>query len=245
MEILILGHTGLLGSMVKLYFEYENIKFEDLPSNLRWGDDSFKNYIQSKKFDFIINCIGSIPQRTKNFEVNYELPIWLDKHTSSKIIHPGTDCEMDDDEYGISKRNARDFIVNKSNKTKIIKTSIIGIEPNSNYSLMSWFLSNKDNDEIKGFTKQMWNGNTTLTWAKFCLDLINNWDNYEKETVLYSNCISKYEILNNINIIFNRDIKIIPYDSISIDKCLVGNIKTEDIFIQIKELKDFIYESKN
>ena len=245
MEILILGHTGLLGSMVKLYFEYENIKFEVLPSNLRWGDDSFKNYIQSKKFDFIINCIGSIPQRTKNFEVNYELPIWLDKHTSSKIIHPGTDCEMDDDEYGISKRNARDFIVNKSNKTKIIKTSIIGIEPNSNYSLMSWFLSNKDNDEIKGFTKQMWNGNTTLTWAKFCLDLINNWDNYEKETVLYSNCISKYEILNNINIIFNRDIKIIPYDSISIDKCLVGNIKTEDIFIQIKELKDFIYESKN
>ena len=231
--------------MVKLYFEYENIKFEVLPSNLRWGDDSFKNYIQSKKFDFIINCIGSIPQRTKNFEVNYELPIWLDKHTSSKIIHPGTDCEMDDDEYGISKRNARDFIVNKSNKTKIIKTSIIGIEPNSNYSLMSWFLSNKDNDEIKGFTKQMWNGNTTLTWAKFCLDLINNWDNYEKETVLYSNCISKYEILNNINIIFNRDIKIIPYDSISIDKCLVGNIKTEDIFIQIKELKDFIYESKN
>ena len=48
MEILILGHTGLLGSMVKLYFEYENIKFEVLPSNLRWGDDSFKNYIQSK-----------------------------------------------------------------------------------------------------------------------------------------------------------------------------------------------------
>ena len=96
----------------QLYFEYENIKFEVLPSNLRWGDDSFKTYIQSKKFDFIINCIGSIPQRTKNFEVNYELPIWLDKHTSSKIIHPGTDCEMDDDEYGISKRNARDFIVN-------------------------------------------------------------------------------------------------------------------------------------
>jgi dTDP-4-dehydrorhamnose reductase len=228
--------------MVKLYFEYENIKFEVLPSNLRWGDDDFKNYIQNKKFDFIINCIGSIPQRTKEFEVNYGLPIWLDENTSSKIIHPGTDCEMDDDEYGISKRNARDFIVNKSNKTKIIKTSIIGIEPNSSYSLMSWFLSNKDGFEVNGFTKQMWNGNTTLTWAKFCLDMIRNWKKYKTENILYSNCISKYEILKIINKVFNRNIKINPYDSISINKCLVGDIKTDDIDNQIEELKKFIID---
>ena len=245
MKILILGHTGLLGNMVNKYFTHCDIKVNTLPSDIRWNSLEFKNFIIDNNFDFIINCIGAIPQRTKDFSINHELPIWLDENSNSKIIHPGTDCEMDNDEYGISKKIARDFIVNKSTSIKIIKTSIIGTELNSNYSLMSWFLSNKDGDTVRGFTKQMWNGNTTLTWAKFCLDLINNWDKYSNETILYSNCISKYEILNNINIIFNRDIKITPYDSISIDKCLVGDIKTDDISIQIKELKDFINESKN
>jgi len=240
MEILILGHTGLLGNMVKSYFEYCNIQVNTIPNNIRWNSLEFKKFIIDNNFDFIINCIGAIPQRTKDFSINYELPIWLDENSNSKIIHPGTDCEMDNDEYGISKKIARDYIVNESKNTKIIKTSIIGTELNSNYSLMSWFLSNKDGDEVKGFTKQMWNGNTTLTWANFCLDLINNWNKYNNETILYSDCVSKYEILKNINTIFNRNIKILPYDSISINKCLVGDIKTNNIEIQIKDLKKFI-----
>ena len=185
MEVLILGHTGLLGNMVKSYLSYKGISIHTIPSNFRWNTDNFKNYIIDGNFDFIVNCIGAIPQRTNDFSINCELPIWLDKYSNSKIIHPGTDCEMDEDDYGVSKKSSRDYIVNDSLNTKIIKTSIIGIELSSNYSLMSWFLSNKDGVEVKGFTKQMWNGNTTLTWAKFCLDLIKNWNNYEKETILY------------------------------------------------------------
>jgi dTDP-4-dehydrorhamnose reductase len=173
MEILILGHTGLLGNMVNKYFTHCDIKVNTLPSDIRWNSLEFKNFIIENNFDFIVNCIGSIPQRTKDFLINNELPIWLDENSNSKIIHPGTDCEMDNDDYGISKKIARDYIINSSKNTKIIKTSIIGTELNSNYSLMSWFLSNKDGDTVRGFTKQMWNGNTTLTWSKFCLDLIN------------------------------------------------------------------------
>ena len=243
MRILILGHTGMLGHMVHKYLTSKLLTVET--AQHRWPSQEFKEFIKNYDGDFIINCIGAIHQKTKNFDINWELPIFLDFYSKCKIIHPGTDCEMDDDEYGISKRNARDFIVNKSNKTKIIKTSIIGIEPNSNYSLMSWFLSNKDGSEVNGFTKQMWNGNTTLTWSKFCLDMIKNWEKYKTESILYSNCVSKYEILKVINKIFNRNIKVNPYDSISIDKCLIGDIKTENIDKQIEELKDFIYESKN
>jgi dTDP-4-dehydrorhamnose reductase len=240
MEILILGHTGLLGNMVKSYFDHCNIKTKLLPSNLRWNSLEFKNFIIDNKFDFIINCIGSIPQRTKDFSLNHELPIWLDENANCKVVHPGTDCEMDSDDYGISKKIARDHIVNKSKNTKIIKTSIIGTELNSSWSLMGWFLSNKDNTEVKGFTNHMWNGNTTLTWAKFCLDLIQNWDKYKRETILYSNCISKYDILTHINKTFNRDIKILSHESLLVDKCLIGDIKTDDISIQIEELKNFI-----
>lgn len=245
MEILILGHTGLLGNMVKLYFERCNIIAKTMPEDHRWESLEFKNFIKNNRFDFIINCIGAIHQKTKEFSINYELPIWLGQNSSAKIIHPGTDCEMDKDEYGISKKMARDFIIDNSLNTKIIKTSVIGTELDSCYSLMSWFLSNPDNSEVKGFSKQMWNGNTTLTWAKFCLDLINNWEKYKKENVLYSDCVSKYEILTSINNTFGRNIKITPSDSILIDKCLLGDIKTPHISVQLQELKEFIEDGKN
>lgn len=240
MKVLILGHTGLLGNMVKSYFEYNNINLSILPNDIRWQTDDFKNYLINKKFDFIVNCIGAIPQRTKDFNINYELPIWLSSNLDSKIIHPGTDCEIDSDEYSLSKKKARDFIIENSSNTKIIKTSIIGIELNSNFSLMSWFLSNKDGDRVNGFTNQMWNGNTTLTWSKFCLELMSNWDKFENETILYSDCVSKYEILNYINDVFQRKIKILPKETDFIDKCLNGDIKKPNIKEQLEELKKFI-----
>jgi dTDP-4-dehydrorhamnose reductase len=245
MEILILGHKGLLGNMVKLYFDRCTISTKTVPGGYRWESIEFKDFIKNNKFDFIINCIGAIHQKTKNFSINYELPIWLDSNSQSKIIHPGTDCETDDNEYGVSKKIARDFIVNNSLNTKSIKTSIIGTEVDSCYSLMSWFLSNPDYSEVNGFSKQMWNGNTTLTWARFCLDLINNWENYQKETILYSECVSKYEVLSCINNTFGRKIKIVPSEFTPMDKCLNGDIKTPHISIQIKELKKFLQDENN
>ena len=89
---------------------------------------------------------------------------------------------MDNNDYGLSKKKASDFILNKGQNTKILKSSIIGPELNSNSSLLEWFLSQKG--EIFGYTKAMWNGNKTYKWSKFCLDLILNWDNYKKHTIL-------------------------------------------------------------
>jgi dTDP-4-dehydrorhamnose reductase len=152
---------------------------------------------------------------------------------------------MDMDEYGVSKKKSRDYIIDNSENTKIIKTSIIGPELNTHFSLMDWFLSNKDNDEVNGFVNHKWNGNTTLTWAKFCLELINNWDKYQKETILYSDCVSKYEILNHINDTFGRKIKILKKETDNVDKCLLGEIKMPSIKDQIKELKYFIDEFTN
>jgi dTDP-4-dehydrorhamnose reductase len=116
-RILILGHNGMLGHMVLKFLKTQNITIET--TNLRWPTDNFKEEIKNYNGDFIINCIGAIHQRTSNFDVNWELPIFLDFYSNCKIIHPGTDCEMDNDSYGISKRIARDFIVNSSKKYKI------------------------------------------------------------------------------------------------------------------------------
>ena len=121
MKVLVLGHKGMLGHMVVKYLTDNNI--DVVTTNVRWPESPFKLGI---KLDYVINCIGAIPQRTDNFDINWHLPIWLDLHSPCKVIHPGTDCEMDDDEYGISKRIASNYIINSGNQTKILKTSIIG-----------------------------------------------------------------------------------------------------------------------
>ena len=108
MNVLILGSNGMLGHMVEKYLK-QYYKIEII--NHRGPSQDFKTAINNSNSDFLINCIGAIPQKTKNFDVNWELPIWLDNNFKGKIIHPVTDCEMDRDDYGISKRKAADWII--------------------------------------------------------------------------------------------------------------------------------------
>jgi len=239
-KVLVLGHKGMLGHMVLKYLKTNKLIIET--TDLRWPSNEFKDFIKEYNGDFIVNCIGAIHQRTSNFDVNWELPIFLDFYSKSKIIHPGTDCEMDDDNYGVSKRIARDFIVNSSKNTKSIKTSILGPELNSKASLMEWFLSNDDDSTVNGYSKYFWNGNTTLTWAKQCYHHIMEWEYFSSETILSSSCINKKEILESINDVFNRKINIIGKDDVVFNKCLSGNIMTKHIKEQLKELKDFYYD---
>lgn len=237
MNILVLGHKGMLGHMVVKYLSDK--EYNITTCNYRFPSNEFNKFIKRYKGDYIINCIGSIPQKTKDFSINYELPIWLDENTNCNIIHPGTDCEIDLDNYGISKKKASDFIIRNSKNTKIIKSSIIGPELNSNASLFEWLLSQKK--EVYGYTTAMWNGNTTLEWAKHCYDLINNWTKYDIETIIEGECLSKYDLLCSIKHVFNLNINIIPIEIKSVNKCLIGNIKTSNIKIQLENLKEYYY----
>jgi len=239
MKILLLGHKGMLGHMVRKYLDTSTDYEVYILEGDRFPSDSFTGFVLSHNWDYIINCIGAIPQRTTNFSVNYELPMWLEENSNSRIIHPGTDCEMDDDEYGISKKQARDFIVEKGTHTKILKTSIIGPELGEPSSLMNWFLSQEG--EVGGYTKAMWNGNTTLTWVKECLNLIHNWDNYKTETILEGECLSKFDLLNHIKEVFEKNIQINPNNTVKINKCLVGDKKMPFIKEQLKELKKYYF----
>jgi dTDP-4-dehydrorhamnose reductase len=240
MKILVLGHTGMLGNCVHKYFSsFENIKTFTVDG--RWPDDNFLTQIANaddlKQVDYVINCIGAIPQRTEDFDINYELPIWLDKNLECRVVHPGTDCEMDNDHYGVSKVNASDYIKIDGMRTKIIKTSIIGHELNSSNSLLDWFLNTEGS--VSGYTQAMWNGNTTLEWANACLQLMNDWDLWETETIIKSHCISKFELLQEIANVYEINTEIKLDASVIADKCLVSGKQRNPITIQLKELKEF------
>lgn len=201
----------------------------------RWPSDEFIEYIKQYDGDFIINCIGAIPQKTSEFGINTILPVFLELYSKCKIIHPSTDCESDNTIYGISKRISTDWLQTNGKKTYIFKTSIIGIEQNSADSLICWFLNQTKAD---GYVQAKWNGITTLEWAKQCYELITNY-NFSRYTVFHTKCISKYDLLNIIKDVFNHNIEITPVHGLGKDKCLLGNIKLNDIKQQLIELKEF------
>lgn len=231
MRILVLGHTGMLGNAVynycKQFFDIDTIDY-------RWPTSEFIEYIKNYNGDYIINCIGAIPQRTSEFGINSILPVFLELNTTCKIIHPSTDCESDNTPYGISKRIATDWLHANAQKTYTIKTSIIGIETNSADSLLCWFLKQT---AVNGYTDAMWNGITTLEWAEQCKLIIDN-NNDQRNYVFCTNCISKFDLLNIIKDVFNHNCQITPIHGLGKNKCLTG-IRLGDIKEQLIKLKEF------
>jgi dTDP-4-dehydrorhamnose reductase len=233
MRVFVLGHRGMLGHMVVKYLKSKGVDIAI--TNKRFPGWNPRMFARA---DYIINCIGAIPQRTNDFKINYELPEWLCT-IDRKVIHPGTNCEANN-EYSLSKVRAENYIIENGNKTKILKTSIIGPELNTKNSLLEWFLS--QGGEVFGHTKAMWNGNTTLEWAKQCLHLIENWESYKILTILEGECISKYDMLNMIKEVFGKTIEILPKE-FGKNELLNGDIITSSFRQQLKELKEFYYDN--
>ena len=253
MKILVLGHKGMLGNMVYKYLSTKN-DCELFTTDLRWPTKEFKKFVidfcEDEYDAYVINCIGAIHQRTTDFDVNIDLPIWLDKIISTigfpmipifqrcKVIHPGTDCEIDNDEYGKSKRKIAEYLKENGMVTKTIKTSIVGTEVDTKASLLEWFL-NTDEKEINGWSEYYWNGNTTLQWSKICYELIKNWREFDEVTIPATECISKCQLLEIMKEIYQKDIVINKSLDIKVNKCLTGNIKVPTIREQLIELKEF------
>ena len=85
----------------------------------------------------------------------------------------------------------------------------------------------------------MWNGITTLQWAKICYGVAKNFEDYEFVSTPATECISKAELLNVMKEVYSKNIIVVGDDSKVLDKCLVGDIEVPDIKSQLKELKQF------
>ena len=194
-QILVLGHKGMLGRAVCKYFEYHS-KYEVITCPYRAPSKAFSKFIRDNflKVSAIINCIGAIPQKTKDFSINYQLPQFLARLSleggnqlySTKIIHPTTDCEFSGDQYdfnvdGLATKDFPDpkddygrskvlgskaIVDNKAGY--VIRSSIVGLsEGYLGKSLLDWAASQlAAGNTIKGYVNAKWNGITVLEWAK-------------------------------------------------------------------------------
>ena len=200
-------------------------------------DSNLDSLYQNYRFDYVINCIGMIKQiindqdsRSRNLaiEINSHFPKKLNKcfsRSHTPILTIGTDCVYSGKSGNYSeahKFDAKD-IYGKSkilgeqgcDNTLILRSSIVGRDKRKNDSLLEWVLSQPTSGVIEGYVNHLWNGLTTLHFAKIISGVIEN-SRFEATTlhVVPKNAVSKFELIKIIANEFGRsDLKILKSEA--------------------------------
>ncbi len=208
---------------------------------------------------WVINALGRIKQKSADRNelllANALLPLQLSNRLKpgQRLIQAGTDCVFSGqtgdyptghdrdatDDYGWSKILGEDALTGTDGV--VIRTSIIGPELEGGASgLMGWFLS--QTGEVRGFTNHLWNGVTTLEWAKIAHELIRGAIRPEGNLLqaAAASAVSKYELLKTIAKIWKRPNLIQPVEAPeTIDRTLQPGLSRPEIGRQLMELHEW------
>ena len=200
---------------------------------------------QGKNFEYIINAVGIIKQKINiksidsidtAFKINASFPLQLNtfsKNSGIRIIQIGTDCVYsgklgkysEEDNFDPTDVYGKSKLSGEQNSTEImtIRTSIIGKELSSSKSLIGWVLSQENNSVIKGFINHLWNGVTTLDFAKIVSGIVKN--NFYEPGISHlvpADQVNKFELVKAIASSFKRfDLEVVEFhEEISVDRTL-------------------------
>lgn len=185
----------------------------------------------------VVNCVGvtkHVPMGNDPiaaYKINSLLPHCLAAlcaNAQARLIHISTDCvfsgtkgmyiEEDqtdaDDIYGQSKASGEVTYTNSIT----LRTSIIGHELSTTRSLLAWFLKQKS--ICKGFRKAYFSGVPTVTLAGIIRDVVIPNPMLNGLFHVASKRISKFDLLTMIAKIYQKEIQIIPEDSVIVDRSL-------------------------
>ena len=250
-RVLIIGSKGMAGHVLygflKQHPAYDvfDIARDDsfFPSNYKidvMDTRALSAAIAACKPDVIVNCIGILNADAENnpdkaILLNSYLPHFLAKEVNAiggKLIHISTDCvfngkkgnyKEDDVKDGIgfyAQSKALGEVAYGQNLT--IRTSIIGPELKTNgIGLLDWFL--KQNGEIKGYTKAIWTGVTTLELAK-AIDKFITANVAGLYHLVNNEPINKFDLLQLFKQVFTHTPvqNIVGFDGYSVDKSLMN-----------------------
>jgi len=269
--VIVLGHKGMLGQMVKSYFSSRAYSVHTIPYRFNAAEkESFIDAIQEIPDAIVFNCIGKIKQKTEEdaelFWSNSILPLQLAECLlpTQTLVHPSTDCIFDGvssapyqtdhkhfatDSYGWSKRLGEVALMNRKN-TIILRVSIIGPD-NSDHpaGLLGWFLSNEPENKLLGYDNHLWNGITTLEWCKLVEDLLIVEDLTEKNCILLQagtrEYYTKYQMLCLFQIIFKTNFNIERHLTPDpFDRRLVPQLVVKPLREQLSELMEYMEQGK-
>lgn len=224
---------------------------------------SVVNFIDSSDADFIVNCIGLLNDDCNRFPdravyLNAYLPRQLVSLCGSekKVIHISTDCVFAGNTGPYSELSIPDGAT-LYDRTKalgefsstghlVLRQSIVGPDPNVNgIGLLNWFM--QQHGSVKGWTKAIWTGLTTLELAKAVESCAENRSSGLINMVPNGLGVSKFDLLCLFNkYMCGNEKYIVPVDGLCLDKSLVRTNFDDASFLpacyekQIEELADWM-----
>lgn len=191
--------------------------------------------------DVVINCIGIIKQlpeannAAKAIAVNALLPHLVAEYcgrTNTRVIQISTDCvfsgskgsytESDiadaSDLYGKTKHMGE---LSEYDNAITIRTSVIGHELKNHFSLIDWFMSQKQ--AVRGFTQAIYTGVPTIELSRIINKLIIPNTRLNGVYHLSSSPVSKYDLLKLVADIYGKRIDIIPCSDYRDNKSLISD----------------------
>lgn len=237
MKIVILGSTGMLGNAVGKYFvsEYgeDSVYLSYRNKDVAYGNSFEFDAVKSVKngefdipeCDYLINAVGVIKpfmsqSPSEAIMINSVFPHALSKWCNAsgvKMIHITTDCVFSGAKGNYSENDLHDALDNYGKSKSIgeptdcmvIRTSIIGEEIHKKASLVEWIKA-QAGKTAKGFTNHLWNGVTTSQYANVCDQIIKKGLYAPSLYHVFSNIVTKEELLRMVNEKFNLGISIEP-----------------------------------
>ena len=200
--------------------------------------DSLVSVLTRVQPDVVINCVGLIKQLAdakdplSALPINAMLPHRIQKLcalSGARVIHISTDCVFSgrkgsyteddisdaEDLYGKSKYIGE---LHTASNAVTLRTSIIGHELGSNYSLVDWFLS--QSGSVKGYRKAIFSGLPTVELARVIRDYVIPNDGLQGLYHVSVNPIDKLSLLNLVAEVYDKEIDIVADDDVAIDRSL-------------------------
>lgn len=277
MRFLIIGCNGMAGHMVSLYLKEQGHDVTGLARSVSKfihtilcdaaNLEQVRKIIADARYDSVVNCTGLLNQYAEHHHsaaifINSYFPHFLAEitsGTSTQIIHMSTDCVFSGKTGPYTEDSFRDGTTFydrskalgelEDEKNITLRNSIVGPDiKQEGIGLLNWFM--QQHREVKGYTKAIWTGQTTLQLAK-TVEAAAKKRAHGLYNMVPSYGISKYELLKLFNCYFrNNSLIIHPIEGMAADKTLIRTRFDFDYMVpdyekMMKELSEWMQAHKN
>ena len=248
----------MLGHAVCRYLAEVGHEVLTIKERFNGETQAFVNRINDLNAQWCVNCIGlrPSPQTSPTLldAVNHRLPAACSQNLRSNcgFVHASSDAVFSrlsgqclwnkppnaEDAYGVSKRLAEKALQRKNDF--IIRCSIVGPEQKTQRGLHAWLSA--QTGKVPGYTNHLWNGLTTLEWAKCCDSILRGTCKTKQRIIqpAFIPAISKSQLLQAMANCWGWNVSVNPVEADhTVSRYLVPNVPTANIRALLAELRDW------
>ena len=246
----VLGHRGMLGHVVARWLAERGARV--VTSERREdGAGALLDEVLASRCDAVVNAVATTA-RGQMLATNGLWPQRLAAALggSALLVHPSTDGVFSGargpypvsaipdatDEYGVSKRLGELCAAVPGARVVVLRCSLVGPELGAQKSLLGWLGTQRG--EVNGYLDRLWNGITTLEWARLCERAVRG----ELEPGLHQPActepVSKAQLLEEIAAAYGWHVRVRPVTSgTPVDRRLVPTLSLAPISPQLDALR--------